>query len=138
MAHPIHPALVHFPIACWSLSTIGDIASMQFGEKGWWIAGTLLALGTLSAIAAMLAGLIELGKIDAQSPAVHVANKHMVFVTVAWAFYAASLFIRWQGAGFTQPGWIEIGLSGFGFLFLCFGAWFGGSLVFRYGVGVRK
>ncbi|WP_343251093.1 DUF2231 domain-containing protein, partial [Pseudoxanthomonas sp. KAs_5_3] len=25
MRHPLHPALVHFPIACWSLATAGDL-----------------------------------------------------------------------------------------------------------------
>ena len=138
MAHPIHPALVHFPIACWSISTIADIAGLQLGGQLWWIAGVLLVLGTLTAIAAMLAGLVELGKIDEQSPATQVANHHMTLMTVAWVLYAISLFMRMEGTGLTQPGWVEICLSGIGFLFLCVGGWLGGLLVYGHGVGIEK
>ena len=31
MSHPLHPALVHFPIACWSLATVTDLASLYWG-----------------------------------------------------------------------------------------------------------
>ena len=32
MRHPLHPALVHFPIACWSLATAADLAGLAFAE----------------------------------------------------------------------------------------------------------
>src|SRR3546814_14287794 len=51
--HPLHPALVHFPVACWSLATIADVASLWLGQPAWWLAGVLLVIGTIAALAAM-------------------------------------------------------------------------------------
>ena len=103
MTHPIHPLLVHFPIATWFLATIGDIASLFFGEQVGWVAGVLLVIGTITALFAMLAGLIELAKIDQQSVAMQVANQHMVLAMISWSFYTVSLFLRLEGTTLTQP-----------------------------------
>ncbi len=137
MAHPIHPMLVHFPIVCWTLTTLGDIASIKFGEWAWNFSGIMLILGTISAIAAMITGLIEMGKIDEESQAINIANQHMKLVMVAWSFYASSLFMRLEGTSLAMPGVIEICLSTTGFLFLCIAGRLGGKLVFEYGVGVK-
>ena len=67
--HPLHPALVHFPVACWSLATFADLASLRLGEPAWRLAGMMLAIGTLSALAAMGAGLFEFARIAEGSPA---------------------------------------------------------------------
>ncbi len=138
MSHPLHPALVHFPIACWSLATIADLASLAWGKPAWMLAGVLLAIGTLTAIAAMATGFIELLKLDADDPASRDVNRHMLLVMVAWSVYATSLFLRLQGMTLTQPGAIELGLSVVGFLFLCIAGWFGGKLVYGYGLGVGR
>lgn len=138
MSHPLHPALVHFPIACWSLGTIADIASLWFGQPAWWLAGVLLAVGTVMAIAAMVTGLIELVKINEQSPALQDANRHMTLILVAWTFYATSIFLRLKGMALTQPDTIDMALSVAGFLFLAAAGWFGGKLVYGHGVGVGK
>ena len=36
MKHPLHPALVHFPIACWSLATLADIAGQWSTRWSFW------------------------------------------------------------------------------------------------------
>ncbi len=138
MAHPIHPALVHFPIACWSLATIGDIAGLQWGVQVWWLSGTLLQLGLITALAAMVAGLIDLGKIAEESPAMQLANWHMRLVVSAWSLYAASLFMRLNGTTLTPPSITAIGLSVAGFLLLGVAGWLGGQLVYGHGIGVDK
>src|SRR5690606_40767462 len=48
MKHPLHPALVHFPIACWTLATLADIGSRWWGEPAWRSAGGLLLIGARS------------------------------------------------------------------------------------------
>ncbi|WP_370459860.1 DUF2231 domain-containing protein [Pusillimonas sp. ANT_WB101] len=61
--HLLHPALAHFPIACWSLAVVTDFASVWLGETAWhWSAG-LLTVGCVWALAAMLAGLMELHRV---------------------------------------------------------------------------
>ncbi len=138
MKHPIHPMLVHFPIATWLLATIADVASLFTNEQVGWVAGVLLVTGTITALFAMMTGLLELGKIDAQSPAAKIANQHMILIMTSWSFYAVSLFMRLNGTQLEQPGLIAIVLSVIGFTFLCSAGWMGGKLVYEYGVGVHK
>ena len=136
MSHPLHPALVHFPIACWSLATAADMASLWFGEPAWRLAGVLLVLGTLIALAAMATGFIELMKVGAEHPASRDLNRHVLLMLTAGCLYATSLVLRLQGTALTQPDTVDLGLSVAGFLVLGVGGWFGGKLVYGHGVGV--
>lgn len=138
MNHPLHPALVHFPIACWSLATAADVASLFRGEAAWRFAGVSLAIGTVAAIAAMLAGFIELLKVDANSPAMRHLNRHMLLAVLAWSCYAASLFLRLDGTTLRPPGMPGIALSIAGLLALCATGWLGGTLVYEHGLGMQK
>lgn len=138
MSHPLHPAVVHFPIACWSLATAADVASLWWGKPAWMLAGVLLALGTLIALAAMATGFIELMKVGAEHPATRDLNRHMLLMLSAWCLYATSLFLRLQGTTLTQPDSVDLGLSVVGFVVLGIGGWFGGKLVYVHGVGVGK
>lgn len=138
MKHPIHPILVHFPVAAWFISTIGDVAGSFTNEQVGWVAGVLLIIGTITALFAMVTGLIELGKIDQQSPAMKVANQHMILMLVSWSFYAVSLFLRLDGTNLGQPGVIAIIMSIVGLISLCIAGWLGGKLVYEHGVGVQS
>ncbi len=138
MRHPIHPILVHFPIAAWFFATVSDIASLFMGEQVGWVAGVFLVIGTITALFAMIAGLVELTKIDQQSIAMKIANQHMVLAMVSWSFYTVSLFLRLDGATLTQPGNLAILLSVIGLAVLSIAGWKGGQLVFEHGVGIQK
>ena len=138
MSHPLHPALVHFPIACWSLATVADVASLRWGKPAWMLAGVLLALGTLIALAAMATGFIELMKVGAEHPATRDLNRHLLLMLTAWCLYATSLFLRLQGTTLTPPDIVDLSLSVVGFVVLGIGGWFGGKLVYTHGVGVEK
>lgn len=136
MKHPIHPILVHFPIAAWFISTIGDIAGLFTNERVSWVAGVLLVIGTITALFAMVTGLIELSKIDQQNPAMKIAHQHMMIIMVSWSFYAVSLFLRLDGASLGQPNTFAIMMSIMGLISLCIAGWLGGKLVYEYGIGV--
>lgn len=138
MNHPLHPALVHFPIACWSLATAADVASLWWGKPAWMLAGVLLALGTMIALAAMATGFIELLKVGAEHPATRDLNRHMLLMLTAWCLYATSLFLRLQGSTLNPPDSVDLSLSVVGFVVLGVGGWFGGKLVYGHGVGVEK
>lgn len=137
MKHSIHPMLVHFPLATWFFATIADIASLFTNEQTGWVAGVLLVTGTITALPAMMTGLLELGKIDQQSPAMKVANQHMILIMVSWSFYAVSLFFRLDGTQLAQPGLAALAFSILGFISLCSAGWLGGKLVYEYGVGIH-
>lgn len=139
MKHPIHPMLVHFPIATWVISTLCDIAGLFTpNELVNQVAGVLLVTGTVTALFAMVAGLMELAKIEQQSPALKVANQHMLLMMTGWSLYAVSLFLRLEGTQLGQPGLAAVALSVAGLTVLCVAGWLGGRLVYEYGVGVRS
>ena len=136
MRHPLHPALVHFPVACWSLATAADLASLAWGEPAWRFAGVMLLAGIGFSIPAMLAGLLELAKVAGDNPAIKDVNRHMIMVMSALSCYVASLFLRLQGTSFVEPGLPAIGLSVLGFLCLGVAGWLGGKLVYGHRLGV--
>ncbi|HPN80261.1 DUF2231 domain-containing protein [Dokdonella sp.] len=138
MSHPLHPALVHFPIATWSLATLADLAGLAWGEPAWRWSGVLMAVGTLTALVAMAAGFIDFLKLAADHPAATDAQRHLRWETVAWCCYAASLLLRLDGSTLAAPDLIGIGLGAAGFASLCVAGWLGGKLVYAHGVGVDR
>jgi uncharacterized membrane protein len=135
MRHPLHPALVHFPVACWSLATAADIAGLHFGEPAWRFAGALLIIGLVMAIPAMLAGMVELTRVAQDSPAWRTIYLHMGAMSAALLLYAVSLLARLDHITLLAPGTIAIACSVAGFIALAGGGWLGGKLVYGHGLG---
>lgn len=134
--HPVHPMLVHFPIALWSLATLCDGMTLV-GIGGAWPIGRLcLAVGLAAALPAMVAGLIDYCAL--KEAAVPTATRHMTLMGLAWAAYLAAFLLRSEGLA-VEPSpdrsAMAAGLAGFGLLAL--GAWQGGQLVYRLGAGVE-
>jgi uncharacterized membrane protein len=139
MRHPLHPALVHFPIACWSLATAADAAGLAgFGGASLTAAAAaLLAIGVAAGLAAMLAGLFEFVRLGNGHPAEPAVQRHMAWALAAWTCYAASLFLRLDGMHPVAPGVLALGLGALGFGCLAVTGWLGGTLVYTHGVGAR-
>jgi uncharacterized membrane protein len=135
MRHPLHPALVHFPVACWSLGTLADLAGLHWGAPAWRAGGLLLATGTLAALPAMLAGLYELIRLADDSPAWRDAYLHMGAALAATALYATALLLRWHGGALAAPGVPGIVLDLAGFAALAAAGWLGGRLVYGHRLG---
>jgi uncharacterized membrane protein len=134
--HPLHPALVHFPVACWSLATLADLAGLYRTQWPLWqLAGAMLVVGCLAGLAAAAAGLAELLKLSPDSPAAADANRHMLLALVAWSLYAASLLLRLEDRIPREPGVLALAASVAGFLALLAAGWMGGRLVYLHGVG---
>ena len=140
MAHPVHPALVHFPIACWTLGTLTDLAALQYGadvspelSK---LAMVLIIAGLVLAIPTMIAGLLDISHIEKESPAQDVVIQHLTFVLITWCLYGASLFVRLRPIEHAE--FISIVLSAGGFVTLGITGWYGAKLVYEHGVGVNK
>lgn len=135
MRHPLHPMLVHFPLACWSLATIADFASAHYGKPAWHLAGTLLLIGLVMALPAIVTGVIELIQVPDERAAMRDAYLHMVVMMLAFALYAASLLMRVDAGHFIAPGAAAITVSACGFVALMIGGWLGGTLVYGHGIG---
>lgn len=134
MRHPLHPALVHFPVACWSLAVVVDVASLWFGESAWRWSGGLLTVGCTLALAAMLAGMMELPRVPAGA-AMRDAWWHMGAMLTAFMLFSARLLLRLEHLQVLPPDAGALLLDAGGFLSLAVGGWFGGRLVYGHGVG---
>lgn len=73
------------------------------GRPAWLLAGVLLVVGTVTAIAAMATGMVELLKVDGDHPATRDLNRHMLLAMAAWGLYAASLLLRLRGSRWQGP-----------------------------------
>lgn len=135
--HPLHPALVHFPVACWSLGTLADLASLHFGADAARLGWVLLLAGTGIALPAAAAGLYEFARIPADSPAMRTAWTHMGAMLAAFALYATSLLLRVGHLDAPQVGTGSLALDVAGFIALAIGGWQGGRLVYHHGTGTR-
>lgn len=135
--HPLHPLLVHFPVAFWSLATLCDGASFFGIAPVWRYGGPLIGLGLLMATIAMIAGFLDLNTLKGEADA--AGQRHMIVMGLAWTFYLAALITRQHtGRPLAEPALLPVALSVVGFLFLLAGGWFGGQLVYRYGAGQMK
>ncbi|MGI9363370.1 MAG: DUF2231 domain-containing protein [Parasphingorhabdus sp.] len=134
MRHPIHPALVHFPITCWSLATTADFASIWLGEAAWQWSGGLLIVGCTVAVLAMLAGMMELVHVP-DGAAMRDAWAHMGAMLCAFTFFITRLMLRLDHWEPLAPNTTSLFLDACGFLALAIGGWFGGKLVYHHGVG---
>ena len=137
MSHPIHPAIVHFPIACWSLATLSDSALFLFAIDTTQFGAWLHLVGVATGLLAMLAGFFELGKIqNTDTEALRFANLHMGAASATWCIYAAAVFLRLDdGMQLSPVTTVTWALSVLGFLSLAVTGWLGATLVYRYKVG---
>jgi uncharacterized membrane protein len=137
LGHPIHPMLVHFPIAFWTVAAaayVGELVGVPALPEG--LALTANVAGLVTAIAAMAAGFVELVAIDSKSPAMPVATRHMMAMLAAWlCFLVAALLPRFDVFG---DGTLRLAIAAaavLGLLLMAAGGFLGGRLVYRYRVG---
>ena len=135
--HPLHPALVHFPVACWTAAPVLDVVYLLTQAPLFWQVGYgLLATGVIIGLAAMCAGLMDLMAIAADSPAQPVAQRHMLLMGSAWMLYVLALVLHpLHGAPTPAQLWTDLGLCLGGFLTLAVGAYAGARLVYDFGIG---
>jgi uncharacterized membrane protein len=137
MRHPLHPAIVHFPVACWSLAVVADFASLWFGEAMWRWSGGLLAAGCVMALVAMVAGMMELPRVSEGQP-MRDAYAHMTAMLAAFLLFTMRLLLRLDHFDPLPPDTVSLLLDAAGFVALVFGGWLGGRLVYGHGIGVAN
>jgi uncharacterized membrane protein len=138
LGHPVHPALVHFPIALLLSATIADLVWVAGLTADTHIAAILMAAGLVGGLAAMGAGMADLVRLD-QKLVPH-AMLHAAAVGLAWLGYGISLYLRKDAltASTTAPSAGAIAASIASALLLAFGGWLGGRLVYTFGANVAK
>src|SRR5690625_4771714 len=129
MRHPLHPALVHFPVACWSLAVATDFAGLWLGKTAWSWSSGLLAAGCAMAVVAMLAGLAEFARVP-EGTAMRDAYVHMSLMVLALVLFGMRLLLRLDHLQPLPPDTLSLLLDAGGFVALAVGGWFGGRLVY--------
>ncbi len=137
--HPIHPMLVHFPVAFWTVAAGAYVASAaDVVESADVIAKFANGAGLTMAMLAMLAGLFELRSIDSRSEAMRVATWHMMTMATVWVCFLVALMLSIStGLNRSTAQFATVACAVVGVLLMGVGGWLGGRLVYDFGVAVK-
>ena len=138
---PVHPMLVHFPIALLALSVAADLIAFlahsdSLRTTGWWS----LVGAAAGAAATVPAGLYDMSRADLEEEVHERVHRHM---KVGFALLAALLGLTfWRWRTYMRPG-LSVTATYLDFALLtmalaAFQGWLGGELVFSDGVSVRR
>jgi len=136
--HNFHPFLVHFPVALLTTALAFDLLGIlisreELSKVGWWAQLT----GTIGIAAAVISGLVAKSQavIPPEAAGTFDTHQQMAFLT-AGAFTALLL---WRIGMRTKIDPIRrvlyLSLFAAGLASLWAGAWYGGELVYRFGIG---
>ncbi len=135
LGHPVHPAIVHFPVALLLSATIADVAWIAGLTSDTHFAAILMAAGLAAGLLAMAAGMVDLIKLE--QSLITPAMRHVTFVGLAWLGYAVALYLRKESlSGNVAIGTATIAISLASGLVLAVGGWLGGRLVYTFGANV--
>lgn len=136
---PLHPAIVHFPIAFVTLSFVADpfgllVDSAALRAAGFWALIGAAAAGAL----AVIAGLFDMNRERIEHEAHGRVHFHMKVGFTLFAAVAGLTIWRWllYTNGRNTPGWGYIVVALLVFGLTLFQGYLGGELVFADGVGV--
>jgi nitrite reductase/ring-hydroxylating ferredoxin subunit/uncharacterized membrane protein len=135
-SHPIHPALVHFPLA-FLIGAFGfDLAGSVSNNATLWGIGAYLApLGVLTALVAAVPGFLDyFFTIPPKSSGKRRATQHMILNLAAVALFAVAWLTR--GGVAPEPSGLTLMLEGAGTTALGVAAFLGGILITRNQIGV--
>lgn len=135
--HPIHPALVSFPIAFLLGAFASDLLYLGLKAEFWAQASFwLLVGGALTGFAAALAGTVDLLGIE-HARKFRLAWIHAFGNAIVLSLVIANIFLRRSdAAGAILP--FGLVLSALTSALISLTGWIGGELVFRHGIGVSK
>ena len=138
--HPIHPIIVHFPIALLCVSVAFDVLARR------WPTGSFrdtslycLLAGVMSAALAVVTGGMEEELAERAGAPESVLELHESLGTVTLIVFVALLGLRLA----IQWGWLKdirpltLGLGAIGIVILALTGYWGGELVYVYGIGVN-
>lgn len=133
LLHPLHPALAHFPVAFWLGSSASDLIALESGNTVWWtVSHHAMAAGVIMGAVTLLAGAFELWLRRLQAEAWRWAGLHAGFMSTALLSFLVSLSLRAPVPPPLAAVWVAL----FGSALVIAGGFFGGTLVYGYGVGV--
>jgi uncharacterized membrane protein len=136
---PVHPALVHFPIALYPASLLFDGISYLVDDGNPFVKGafTLLTVALVISVAAVVTGFADFLRIPAGGSAWKLAVTHMTMQLVAAGLFLANVILRARDLDVTTSPIGPVILSAVGVVVMATGAVLGGDLVYRHGQRVE-
>ena len=128
LGHPLHPLLTDVVLGSWTSSLVLDLVG---GPKAQPAADKLVAVGILSALPAVAAGLSDWADVSGQARRMGVL--HAAGNAAALALFTASLTARRRGCRR-----LGVGLSLLGAAAAATAGWLGSHLTYSLGVGVNE
>lgn len=138
---PLHPVLVHFPIALFAVALAADAVGRLWANA---LANALgfccLLLAVVGAAGAVVTGSADMLRADlamATHAFVHLHRDIGLVLLATLVCLAIWRCLEWRrGGGGGQVGWPYLLAASVVFVLLTFQGWFGGQLVYGLGAGV--
>ena len=134
---PIHPAIVHFPIAFLLGGSAMDLVDVFCPCPAWWptVSWSLLIGGVLTALAAAVPGFVDfIYTVPPSSSAKRRATRHMLLNLTAVALFAAVWLLR--GDPEIRPEPVLVAVEVLGSVLILISGTMGGKLVAKNHIGV--
>ena len=137
LGHPIHQALIAFPIGLLGGAVFFDVIAIVISSPNLLQASYyMIAAGVISGLVAAPFGLLDWLSIRPGTRARFIGAVHGLGNVVVLALFAGSWLLRRPDV--LGPSAAAFGLSTVGLLFALVTGWLGGELVDRLGVGVDE
>lgn len=137
--HPIHPMLVHFPIALLSVSVLLDLSAQRWRPEECRVASLYtLVLGLAGALLSVASGAMAEEAVEHSGVPERVLEIHETLGFATFWIFAGLLGLRtvvWLG-WMRERAVLSLALGFAGVVVLLVASYFGGSLVYDYGAGV--
>jgi uncharacterized membrane protein/nitrite reductase/ring-hydroxylating ferredoxin subunit len=135
-SHPLHPMLVAFPLALWTVSLIFDLLGHALHNPALWAtAFYAIIAGIIGAAFAAVPGIIDwISIVPPQSSAKKTGFIHGAVNSLVLVLFIVEAIRR--GAAVTPPDRVSIAISVVSVLLLSYSGWLGGTLVYRNQIGV--
>lgn len=135
LGHPIHQALIAFPLGLLGGAVLFDIIAIVTSSPGLLQASYyMIAAGVIAGLVAAPFGLVDWLDIPRGTRARFIGAVHGLGNVVVLVLFAASWLLRRPDA--LGPSAAALGFSSVGLLVALVTGWLGGELVDRLGVGV--
>ncbi|MCW3147887.1 DUF2231 domain-containing protein [Stutzerimonas stutzeri] len=135
--HPLHPMMIHFPVAALLGLVPADLAYLWTLDEFWWRAALWLAgVGAIGGWIASIAGVIDLLSVKQIRRKV-TAWCHAILAVMMLSLASLNWLLRYQGmnSGDADALW-GLYLSLLTALLISLAAFLGGRLVYEHAVGV--